>query len=67
MNPNAARDLQRIAELMQLMREMQAKPALRELASDEMKQREDRRHQMATALRIKGLPVRPEYQPNGNS
>lgn len=41
---------------------MMSKPGSRELTSMDMKNREDRRRQMATGLRINGQEVRPEYE-----
>lgn len=66
MNPRATQDKARIAEIIAAIRQTMAKPALRELTNNAMKQREDRRHEMAASLRIMGHPVRPEYE-NGNN
>jgi hypothetical protein len=44
---------------------MMERPGSRPLTSLQLKSRADHRRQIATALQLKGLPVRPEYAQNG--
>lgn len=45
---------------------MMAKPGSQLLTSNQMKAREDRRHHIATSIRINGGNTAPEYAQNGN-
>jgi hypothetical protein len=50
-----------VAGLIDSMKAMQERPGSRELSSNDMRLREDRRHEMATAIKVTGGGVRPEY------
>lgn len=66
LNPNAAQDKERIAQLIASIRDMQQRPGSRLLTSNELKQREDRRHGMAVSLSIRGYESLPEYRNGSN-
>lgn len=62
--PQSIAGQERVKQLIGSIEALQSRPGLRELTSDDMKLREDRRHEMATALNVIERPVRSEYQQN---
>lgn len=53
---------EKVSAIIDSIKAMMEKPALREMTSNEMKQRADRRRAMATNIKLTGGEVREEYR-----
>lgn len=60
--PQSLKAQQYVQGLISSMAAMQTRPGQRALSSNDMKLKEDRRHEMATAIKLNGGGVTPAYE-----